>query len=268
MKVTLLNYTPDALELLIYTKNTRLKGEATLEDIKAMPMEEKLKHLSYMWDTIQSSWEFADYTFEITEVTRAFTHQFVRTRTASYAQEAQRVVDLSNAEWRTPPLIQFTDEGAIFDQGVEDAIHTYKKLREAGVAPQDARGIMPTNIYTSIIAKQNLRTLSHLAELRLCTRTQGEYQDVFRLMREEILKVHPWARPVLDVYCAKHGTCAFPRYTDCPMHALTYHHDLHSHNQRLERIQEAFWSQRHEASPVAFSTSATTTDGQEAPCHD
>ena len=256
MEVKLLDYKKDALELLIYTKNTRLRGEDTLETIKAWPMEKKLEHWGYMMDTIQSSWEFANYTFEISGVTRAFTHQFVRTRTASYAQEAQRVVDLSDSTWLTPPKIVDTPQGALFDASIEQSIHHYAMLRDAGVAPQDARGVIPTNIHTSIIAEMNLRTLSHLAELRLCTRTQGEYQDVFREMRRLILEVHPWAEPVLQVYCVSHGTCCFPRYTECP-----FHHMAADLTGVKKLIGKAFWAERHESSPVAFKGNSATTDG-------
>src|SRR5579863_9531120 len=82
-KVELVTFTPDALEVLIYTKSTRLQGKQTLEEIKSWPMEKKLEHLAYMRDTIKSSWEFCEYTFEIHGVNREFTHQFVRTRDMS-----------------------------------------------------------------------------------------------------------------------------------------------------------------------------------------
>ena len=52
--VKLISYTHDALELLLYTKNTRLEGGATIQDIKAWPEEKKLEHLYYMRNTIKS----------------------------------------------------------------------------------------------------------------------------------------------------------------------------------------------------------------------
>ena len=85
MKVKLISYTQDALELLLLTKNTRLANDGllTLDDIKGWSHDKKMQHIGYMRDTIQSSWEFVDYTFKISGVSRAFTHQLVRTRTAS-----------------------------------------------------------------------------------------------------------------------------------------------------------------------------------------
>ena len=84
MKVKLVNYTQDAKDLLIFTKNTRLLNvEDAYQEIKDWPEDKKQAELDYMLQTIKSSWEFVDYTFEIRDVTRAFTHQFVRTRTGS-----------------------------------------------------------------------------------------------------------------------------------------------------------------------------------------
>lgn len=216
MKVSLLSYTPDALDLLLRTKGTRL---AHTDDPAGWSAERKQEHLDYMRDTIKSSWEFVDYVFKIEGVTRAFTHQLVRTRTGAYAQESQRTVDVSDHEVIRP---EFPSQGC--EQQWDDAVNmikeTYNWSMQMGMPAQDARGILPTNISTSIIAKFNLRTLHESAKLRLCTRTQGEYQQVFRLMREVVCEVHTWAREFIDVYCAAHGTCAFPNYgkAECPLY--------------------------------------------------
>lgn len=246
MKVTLESYTPDALTLLLRTKNTRLAND----DNPAQWSEEKRQeHLEYMRDTIKSSWEFVDYTFNIEGVTRAFTHQLVRTRTGSYAQEAMRVVDAREHEVVEPEgiaVLEATDR--VWREGVAAAMGAYGYLLNVGVAPQDARGLLPTNITTSIMCKFNLRTLSDMAKLRLCTRTQGEYQDVFRAMRNLVITAHPWAEEFLDVHCVATGTCAFPRYgkAECPVY-------LPSMDNTYVRnaARRIFWGVRHEASPVA-----------------
>jgi flavin-dependent thymidylate synthase len=210
MKVTLISHTPDALNLLLRTKGTRLAHQS---DPSTWTDEQRQEHLDYMRDTIRSSWEFVDYTFEINDVTRVFTHQLVRTRTGSYAQEAQRVVDASQNGILMPE--PFADDDAMmkeWDSASARSIEAYLNLCDMGAARQDARGILPNNILTNIICKFNLRTLSAMAELRLCTRTQGEYQNVFRAMRAAVIAVHPWAEPFLQVACAANGRCAFPRY--------------------------------------------------------
>lgn len=245
MKVELKSYTPDALTLLLGTKNTRL---TSADDPAFWSEEKRMEHLAYMRDTIKSSWEFVDYTFNIEGVTRAFTHQLVRTRTGSYAQQAMRVVDARHQPVDLPPSISAVKEwNDIWDRGVNEVMQEYGNLITAGAPAQDARGLLPTNITTSIMAKFNLRTLHEMAKLRLCTRTQGEYQNVFRLMREAILAVHPWAEEFLEVHCVANGTCAFPRYgkAECPVY-LPAMDNTHVR----EAARKLFWSIRHEAAPV------------------
>lgn len=223
-KVTLINHTTDALELLLFTKQTRLSMDAGLmEEIKAWAPERKEKELNYMLGTIKSSWEFCDYVFSVEGVSRAFTHQFVRTRAGHYAQQSQRTVDMSGFEYVMPDAFMDEDDvdfnilGYEYEEAMQSLDGFYKLLISNGANPQDARGLLPTNVSTNIIGKFNLRTLSEMARVRLCTRTQGEYQTIFRLMRREAIRVHPWAEPFIRVACAADGVCCFPNYTECPI---------------------------------------------------
>jgi flavin-dependent thymidylate synthase len=227
MQVKLINYTQDALETLLYTKNTRLQAAATISDVKEWPLEKKLKELDYMLKTIQSSWEFVDYTFEITGVSRAFTHQLVRTRQGSYAQQSQRTVDMSECfDYVTPDGIKdFPDAKGAYDDAMDEINENYVHMISMAVPPQDARGILPTNVCTNIIAKFDLRTLSDMAKKRLCTRTQGEYQDIFKAMKAEIVKVHPWAEKFIRVYCSAVGVCQFANYKECPIKPYIFNPD-------------------------------------------
>jgi flavin-dependent thymidylate synthase len=207
MKVELISHTPNAFDLLVGTKSTRLRGKEASE----MTDDEKNEHFAYMMDTIKSSFEFVDYIFKVEGVSKNMTHQLVRTRTGSYQQEASRAIDLSTNGVVTPGNL--TDEQKIiFYDGVADAGARYRELLEAGVALQDARAILPSNMMTKIMVKFNLRTMMDTSRLRLCARAQDEYQNVFRLMRAAVVAVHPWAEQVMQVHCVAMGTCAFPRW--------------------------------------------------------
>jgi len=245
MKVTLINHTSDALELLLYTKNTRLQGAQTLQDIVEWPEEKKIEHLMYMLDTIQSSWEFVDYTFHIEGVTRAFTHQLVRTRTGSYAQQSQRTVDVRGAGY-TVPVSFNSDLTTDYQVAMNNSFEAYEHLIDSGMDVQDARGVLPTNAHTEIIAKFDLRTIHNMGLLRLCTRTQGEYQEVFKAMKAEIIKVHPWAESFIKVACVWNGVCAFPRYSECPVQEHTLMPDEYK-----STIEQAWEETDHVANPVA-----------------
>jgi flavin-dependent thymidylate synthase len=249
MKVKLISHTQDALNLLIGTKTTRMRGKSPEE----MTDAERYEHFQYMLDTIKSPFEFVDYIFEITEVSKNFTHQLVRTRTGAYQQETSRALEVTETvrpdafqygEHYTTPGHWPEEEGQnhlarLFDDAVADANANYRMLLEAGAALQDARAVLPSNMQTAIKAKFNLRTMSDMAKNRLCTRTGGEYQNVFRLLREEVLKVHPWADPLLQVSCVATGQCAFPRHGK--VHCKFYRPWMDLTAQK-EDLRQVFWA--------------------------
>lgn len=195
MKVTLISTTPEAKELLIFTKSTRLTmSPGLMDEIRAWPEEKKLAELEYMANTIPSSWEFVDYVFMIEGVSRAFTHQFVRSRQGSYAQQTMRVLNMGEYDYvYTDRVMNDVQARGIVDIVNENIRLGYNKLIELGLPAEDARGILPTNIATNIVAKFNLRAFVDLAKSRTGGRTQGEYQKVMNAMVDEVLKVHPWA---------------------------------------------------------------------------
>lgn len=198
MNVTLINHTQDAEALLIFTKQARLGlSPERLSSIMAMDKERKEAELAYMADTIPSSWEFVDYVFCVEGVSRAYTHQQVRTRTGSYAQQSLRVVNKNEFDyvWPERPLPPLARQS--IGWAVSAIKNAYADAINHGAAVEDARGILPTNIATNIVCKFNLRTMSELAASRSGGRTQGEYQAVVQAMCDEVLKVHPWAERFL-----------------------------------------------------------------------
>lgn len=195
VKVTLISYTQNAVDLLLFTKSTRLSmSPGLMAEIAEWPEEKKNAELAYMAETIPSSWEFVDYVFMIEGVSRAFTHQFVRTRMGSYAQQSMRVTEMFDYTYVATDAINASREACLIVTNANKAIrNAYVQLMEAGMAAEDARGILPTNIATNIVAKFNLRTLAELARSRTGGRTQGEYQKVANAMIDAVLDAHPWA---------------------------------------------------------------------------
>lgn len=195
MKVSLLYATENAIELMIFTKNTRLHmSPKGLEDITSWPYSKKMEELKYMSTTIPSSWEFVDLIFVIEGVSRAFTHQLVRTRTASYAQQAMRIVDMTGFEYHTGPSIKDNKHAnELYTAAMVEISDTYGDLIKAGAKPEDARGILPTDILTNICMKINLRAFSDLVKKRSSARVQDEYAEVLKGMINEVLTVWPWS---------------------------------------------------------------------------
>lgn len=199
MKVTLINHTQEAENLLLFTKATRLTmSPGLLDEIRAKSPEEKAKELEYMANTIPSSWEFVDYVFLVEGVSRAYTHQQVRTRAASYAQQTMRVLEMGEFDYvYTDKNLENKVARASIDLLLDEIKKTYNFLLDIGQPAEDARGILPTNIATNIVCKFNLRTFVDLAKSRTGGRTQSEYQKVINAMVDEVLKVHPWAEKFL-----------------------------------------------------------------------
>ena len=198
-KVTLISFTPNAADILIFTKSTRLNMDAgLLATIAAVPMEDKLKELEYMANTIPSSWEFVDFIFSVEGVSRAYTHQQVRTRAGSYAQQTMRVLDMAEFEYIFTENNLLDPRAIIKIQDAMDFIkETYRYLISIGQAAEDARGVLPTNISTNIVCKFNLRTFAELAKSRTGGRTQSEYQKVVNSMIDQVLEVYPWVEMFL-----------------------------------------------------------------------
>ena len=184
-----------AAHKLIFTKQTRLKMNPELfDDIRNWPKQRILDELEYMSNTIASSWEFIDYTFLINDCTRAFTHQLVRSRNNSYAQQTMRILDVSGFEYKVGPSIESDVELLeMYCCHMENTDNTYKELIKKGAAIEDARGVLPTNIHTNIVVKINLRSAADVISKRSSIRTQDEYREFVELMRKYILDVHPWA---------------------------------------------------------------------------
>jgi flavin-dependent thymidylate synthase len=202
MKVELIDYagagSPDparhAMNILVFTKQTRLVMKpGLLAEIAQWSQAKIAAELAYMANTIPSSWEFIDYTFLINGVTRGFTHQFVRTRTGSYAQQTMRVLDVNGWTYGTGPTIADDPDLKVrYDSAMQVVDGAYRTLIDNGAAIEDARGVLPTNIHTNIVAKFNLRNLADMFRKRASSRTQGEYRSVVDAMQAAVLEVHPW----------------------------------------------------------------------------
>lgn len=151
--------------------------------------------------------EHACLTFEISGISRACSHQLVRHRLASYSQESQRYVDMSNAQWVVPPSIAASAEAtAIWEGALQDLREAYQALRRLGIPKEDARYLLPNATQTRIVVTMNFRELRHVFRLRISRHAQWEiravaaemlrlaYQvapDVFGDLWEELTAAHP-----------------------------------------------------------------------------
>jgi thymidylate synthase (FAD) len=136
--------------------------------------------------------EHASATFEISGISRAASHQLVRHRIASYSQESQRYVDMSDPEWVLPPAIAGNPEaGAIWERFAGEVEAAYRALRGLGVRKEDARFVLPNATATRIVVTMNFRELLHVFRLRISPAAQWEIRDVCVRMLELIYPLAP-----------------------------------------------------------------------------
>jgi len=136
--------------------------------------------------------EHASATFEISGISRACSHQLVRHRLASYSQESQRYVDMSDPEWVLPPTVaENPDARAIWDGFAAEVKATYHALRGLGVRKEDARFALPNAAATRIIVTMNFRELLHFFRVRMSPTAQWEIRDVATRMLELVYPQAP-----------------------------------------------------------------------------
>ena len=193
MIVDLISYTKDADALCgaigsTCTTDTSSSHILGIEELN--PYNERL--LSRIMDSGHMSVvEHAVYTFSISGVSRALTHQLVRHRMASYTQQSQRYVG-SDIDYVTPPSVKA--EGARIQKVYDDAMKIiwdmYHDMCEL-VPVEDARYLLPNGATTNITVTMNARELLHFFSLRCCERAQWEIREMANMMLVECKNVSP-----------------------------------------------------------------------------
>jgi|YNPMSStandDraft_1061717.scaffolds.fasta_scaffold02344_5 thymidylate synthase (FAD) len=127
----------------------------------------------------ESILEHALFTFRIEGISRVASHQLVRHRLASYAQQSQRYVSLQEADFICPPAIGANPQAEIiFRETVQRCREAYEKLLTLGILREDARYIIPQGTTTNLVFTANARELLHIFRLRLCNRAQWEIREL------------------------------------------------------------------------------------------
>jgi len=156
-----------------------------------------------------STIEHIQVSFAINNISRACSHQLVRHRHMSFSQKSQRYVkEKSQFEYIVPPTIQKNEElTKKYNKFMNQISDFYLELTQNGIPAEDARFILPNATVTSMVASLNLRELIHLANIRLCTRSQLEIRTLVKTMCDELTKEEPWLKNYLVPKCERLGFC-------------------------------------------------------------
>jgi len=191
MEVKLLAYTPEpelvCAKAMRACRTRQPAGELELsreEVARLIRNAKKLGHLSVL--------EHACFTFSISGISRACSHQLVRHRMASYSQQSHRAVAMTSSDVVVPPSVQQNNESReIFRKSVEASFNAFNKLRKLGVHLEDARYLLPNALMTNISVTMNARELLHFFSLRLASSAQWEIRELALKMLEKVKEVAP-----------------------------------------------------------------------------
>lgn len=118
-------------------------------------------------------------------VDRGVSHELVRHRLASFAQESTRYCNYSDARFdREITVIEpffFKDDKdrrEIWNDACKTAESAYFKILEAGYTPQAARGILPNSLKTEVCMTANLREWRHFFKLRAADQTGSAHPQM------------------------------------------------------------------------------------------
>ncbi len=196
-KVHLLWMTPDPLGAI--AAMSRMYIGTPTYDLADITDEERVRFFEDMQNThLKAPLEAVKLHFFIEGVTRSFTHQMVRQRTAAYAQESLRFAvkdNMKNEIAKPPSVAQLPEDDprrVVWDKIVDDIDEGYNQLIGAGVPAEDARGLLPHAITTRLNYVTDLRALADHAGNRLCTQAQFEWRYVFLGIVDAIRNYNPY----------------------------------------------------------------------------
>lgn len=207
--VTLISHTPDperavaAAARLCYSADPAEEIMEGLSQAKTSTFLEKLVEMGHY-----SPLEHASFTFAISGVSRALSHQLVRHRIASYSQKSQRYVSEDQFEYVIPPSVAGNPETRdLFESRMKAIQEDYNRLIALGVPKEDARYLLPNACQTSLVCTMNARSLMNFFHLRTCTRAQWEIRQLAQEMLRQVKKVAAAIFANAGPACASEGIC-------------------------------------------------------------
>jgi flavin-dependent thymidylate synthase len=231
-KVTLVSMTANPLRVMAAASELYQGG--IYDDPRYISHDQALKWLDgFKSSKISAPLEFINLHFFISGVTRAFTHQLVRQRTAVFVQESMRFAVKENAAFEVPipPSLANTEGGQtpgaedstqewqrnVWDECVSHTAQAYLHLIGSGMPAEEARGLLPTDITTRIHYHTDLRNLVNQAGMRLCSQAQAEWKHVWDQFIRAIMTYGPpeesWQqREIARLFkpvCYQTGHCGF-----------------------------------------------------------
>jgi len=189
-KVELIFASPDIELNIELAGRTCYKSEANISDESAAKFCRSLVKSGH-----HAMIEFGVACFRIT-TDKGITHEIVRHRLASYAQESTRWVNYTKDQFGghlsfVAPLGLDPDQAFIWEDSMKLAESAYFKMVEYGCKPQQARDVLPHSLKTEIVMMMNMRELRHFISLRAAPDAHPKIQFIAKEIHAIMLIMAP-----------------------------------------------------------------------------
>lgn len=132
----------------------------------------------------------------VVRVDRGVTHEWVRHRLASYAQESTRYCNYGKGKfgseitvveypWKNP------ESHEIHKRAAEAAERFYMELLDAGEPPELARAVLPISVKTDLVISANAREWMHIFKMRTDSHAHPMIRSITKQIAQTLSKQHP-----------------------------------------------------------------------------
>ena len=143
--------------------------------------------------------------FYIGDVSRAFSHQFVRHHVGiEINQRSQRYVIEDIPKYILPDSLV---DDVLFAAHMQEVWRLYGRMIKKGIPAEDARMILPNACATEFNVSMSIQALINLCHERLCTRAQKEFRSVVVKMVDAVEAIEPRLSPLFVPKCMYRNGC-------------------------------------------------------------
>jgi thymidylate synthase (FAD) len=126
---------------------------------------------------------------------RGVSHEIVRHRIASFAQESTRYCNYAKDKFGNEltfikPVNLFGNAYQIWEDAMRDIETSYMDMITAGTTPEIARGVLPNSIKTEIVMTANIGEWQHFFKLRTAGVTGKPHPQIEALTRPLLIDMH------------------------------------------------------------------------------
>ena len=167
--------------------------------------------------------EHVYFTFDLSEISVALSRELLEHRIASHTARSTRYMEEKGFDYYVPKELERKgeeeeEEARIYRAAMKNANEAYTKLRELGIAREQARYVLPLALHTHYVVTMNVRSLINFFMLRLCVRASPEIRELAMRMYKICMEEYPdifskiWCRGFTLGVCPENEV----RPNECP----------------------------------------------------